>query len=86
MSGFTDIRRARLSHSESHLERFEIAWAEQLIVLWSLFPHYILSGSSTSPPAVRKVDGLPPAPSIVNGTPTSVSCEVSSVRRIVSSD
>eukprot|EP00959_Pyramimonas_sp_CCMP1952_P021353 450362-Pyramimonas_sp.AAC.1 len=61
MSGFADSRRARLSHSESHLERSDIAWAEKLIVLWSFF-HTIFSGSSTSPPAVTKVDGLPPAP------------------------
>eukprot|EP00959_Pyramimonas_sp_CCMP1952_P432071 9048301-Pyramimonas_sp.AAC.1 len=43
------------------------ARAGKLFVPCYFFGHNIWSGSSTSPPAVRKVDGLPPAPSSYSG-------------------
>eukprot|EP00959_Pyramimonas_sp_CCMP1952_P128993 2697518-Pyramimonas_sp.AAC.1 len=40
------------------IERTEIARVEKLFALYNFDSHYLWSGSSTSPPAVRKVDGI----------------------------
>eukprot|EP00959_Pyramimonas_sp_CCMP1952_P427956 8962481-Pyramimonas_sp.AAC.1 len=55
------------------IERYEIAWAQKLCVL-CIFRYYILSGSSTSSPAVRKVDGFPPAPSFCQFSALNSGC------------